>query len=853
MFFGILGFSYLLGQVFAIYFGPVLAACFAIFILICFSFSLKLAYVRSVGTVILSILAFCSAIFIHDLSFLTQISPLQDLSERKIEISGVLCELPIRSNGKFNYIIKADVIKVLGQNKKSQRTPSHFINNPLQKKFFDIKIKLSSNEDLQLDAYDHIVVHANTHKFPDDQKLLIRKGASKGTFLSCYANDFEKARITPVSNPPLHYYLLKLKRSMLGAVKSLLPRTYSGVVCSFLLGQKEDLSKEVLSCFSDSGISHLLAISGTHMAIVSKFSLMFFSFFRLGRRWAHVAAALSIFLFMGLTGFVLSAVRSGIMCIVYMLGVAFYRESNSTNSLGFSVLAITLFNPFAGADIGFLLSVLATLGIILMSSRLDSYFLGALLRWGIIKKRAPSGALIKSQPDAKDSSLLSRHEADKEGYTDLTLKFPYDSAEKFIKLNPKFSSGEKENNFKNVLGFLFNLSSEESPKNNKFKSFLSLLIEKSCLNEIFDKIIRACVSATSVSIAAVLFNLPILLFCFERFSLMFILTNILVNFSVAVIISFAILGLIFYFIPYFYFFCKICMLISGIFINYMITCAYFIKNLPFSTVSVNKSLLGFVLGSCFGLFSICLIFWENKHLIKISSIFSFIILLISILSYQVSTRNLTKFTIFNSGVGNLISVSKDQHHALLYCSGDENFKKYSSSDDSVKNLDLFMLQNGRSTSGCVLLDGILTTKRIDNILLPKVDDECVDDNKIKYYSSDVSVDLWGNVRVKSLKSSNEVWTRVEIDGTVILLCSENALPGTIPACFCDCDFVVFDAPPKDFGKINAKYIITRLTTDNYQNSLKKFLKENRVITTAGSNEISLEFHKGGDLYLKKYS
>ena len=59
------------------------------------------------------------------------------------------------------------------------------------------------------------------------------------------------------------------------------------------------------------------------------------------------------------------------MVIMFYLGKFFYAKSDSLNSLGFSVFFLTIFNPFAAGDLGLLLSVLSTLGIILFGARFE--------------------------------------------------------------------------------------------------------------------------------------------------------------------------------------------------------------------------------------------------------------------------------------------------------------------------------------------------------------------------------------------------------------------------------------------------------------------------------------------------
>ncbi|MDR1466852.1 MAG: ComEC family competence protein [Oscillospiraceae bacterium] len=776
MFFVIPGFSYLMGQVFAIYFGPIVAIYSTVFLL--FVFLIKYKRFKPFKTVSLAILMFSCSVFVHIFYFSLKVNSLKDFSEKKLEISGVVCELPIRENDKFNYILNADKIKVLGDIKQNKIKRSENDKNCSNENFLNLKVKIISNKDLQIDAYDKITLKANSYEISTQETLFSKNEMSKGIFLLCSVNSFEEIVIFSTSNPPAHYYLLKIKKTISQALKILLPLKHASVVCSFLLGEKTDLSPEIRSCFSDSGISHLLAISGAHMAIISKFSLMFFDIFRIKKKWAYIATVLSVLLFMGLTGFVLSAVRSGIMCIIYIVGLILHRKSNSLNSLGFSVFIISVFNPFAGGDIGFLMSVLATLGIILISSQIESYLLTFFSK--IIFAR--SQISINSKKEIK-------------------LQTPPKNSSKKIYL--------------------------------KFQKGLNL---KFFLNRIF----KFCVSTTSVSISAVLFNLPILLFCFEKFSVLFILTNVLVGFSFAAIISFAILSVLFYFIGPLSFLCKPLVFICGVSINHLLFCASFVSRIPFSVIPTNKLIFTFTWASFAILFSISLIFWENKHLLKLSSIFSLIILLTSILSYQILTSNLISFSILDTGDGYVISISKNHRYAILCSSKGKFIKRSGLSSDKIKNLDLFVPQN-ESRINAKFLGKILSEKNSTNILLHKRDYECENKDGVKYYSSDARIKIWNDLEVRPLILFDKIWIYLKINNSTLLLCPEDASPNDIPTWLCNCDFVILNKAPKNLNRINAKCVITR-SAEDCNNDSRRFSPKNRVVKINKFEKIRIEFY-----------
>ena len=86
---------------------------------------------------------------------------------------------------------------------------------------------------------------------------------------------------------------------------------------------------------------------------------------------------------MAITGFTPSVVRSGVMITLTYCAMIFLRKSDGLNSLGFSGLVLTLFNPYTVADVGMLLSFSATLGILMWSKPISNYIV---IKYGIANK-----------------------------------------------------------------------------------------------------------------------------------------------------------------------------------------------------------------------------------------------------------------------------------------------------------------------------------------------------------------------------------------------------------------------------------------------------------------------------------
>ncbi len=145
----------------------------------------------------------------------------------------------------------------------------------------------------------------------------------------------------------------------------------AGTLGAICFGDRDLLSDTLTDEYRRTGLSHLLAVSGLHLTVVTG---AIYALFR--RRFKRrVTAGLSIgfvWLFMALTGFSASVVRAGIMTILVLIGHLLFREPDGFNSVGLAVLVIVLFRPAAMWDIGLQLSVCATIGLLEWHPRLQA-------------------------------------------------------------------------------------------------------------------------------------------------------------------------------------------------------------------------------------------------------------------------------------------------------------------------------------------------------------------------------------------------------------------------------------------------------------------------------------------------
>ena len=133
---------------------------------------------------------------------------------------------------------------------------------------------------------------------------------------------------------------------------------------ALFLGDKSGLSGTERLDFRRIGISHLLAVSGMHLAILSAFLHRFLALFGVGKKFRVGAVSLFALFYMALTGFSPSVLRAGVMLLIASALFLLAGTSDSLTTLSLAVILLCLFKPYAIFDVSLLLSALATLGIL---------------------------------------------------------------------------------------------------------------------------------------------------------------------------------------------------------------------------------------------------------------------------------------------------------------------------------------------------------------------------------------------------------------------------------------------------------------------------------------------------------
>lgn len=144
------------------------------------------------------------------------------------------------------------------------------------------------------------------------------------------------------------------------------------LISSMVLGNRTNLSSETIDNFMKTGIIHFIAVSGFNVGIVVFTVLVPLRFLGIPQTLSTILILVAVVFYVLLTGLNPPVLRAGIMAFVFFGSFLVRRQWDITSGIFTAIFFILVRNPADLFNIGFQLSVLATMGIVYGSARIEA-------------------------------------------------------------------------------------------------------------------------------------------------------------------------------------------------------------------------------------------------------------------------------------------------------------------------------------------------------------------------------------------------------------------------------------------------------------------------------------------------
>ena len=256
-----------------------------------------------------------------------------------------------------------------------------------------------------------IVKRYPEYKYLDSVKLTGKLETPSVTDEFNYKNYLMKDGIYSVMNFPLvelvskkHQYtvlsymyekILFFKQKIRQSIRSNFSPPQSSILEGTVLGDNGAMSNDLKSKLNITGLRHIIAVSGTHVVILSTIIMSLLLFLGFYRGQAFYFAIIFICFYIILTGLPPSGIRAGIMGGLYLLAQKLGRQSMGPRIITIACAAMVFINPFyLFYDVGFQLSFLAVIGLIYLEPLIKSFFKAGIKRFLRTEVKEKPGNLL---------------------------------------------------------------------------------------------------------------------------------------------------------------------------------------------------------------------------------------------------------------------------------------------------------------------------------------------------------------------------------------------------------------------------------------------------------------------------
>ncbi len=214
----------------------------------------------------------------------------------------------------------------------------------------------------------------------DYDKYLRSKGIT-GLFISY---DTDSISITDSKRNIFNFYLFALRKSIDEIIVNIHNKETSDLLRGLILADRSGIDTETKNAFVNSGVVHILAVSGLNVGYVILIFIIVFGRFSIFTK--SILTIIGLIIFMMITGTTPPVVRATIMGIIIILTFLSNRSTNIYNSISIAAVIILSFSPQEIYDPGFQLSFGAVLSTAIIYPYMQSWIEKLNLKWKWFEK-----------------------------------------------------------------------------------------------------------------------------------------------------------------------------------------------------------------------------------------------------------------------------------------------------------------------------------------------------------------------------------------------------------------------------------------------------------------------------------
>ncbi len=329
---------------------------FAVVIIITFVIRAGMGRIQDMVMPVVLATFLLAGIFLFHISDDIGLRPIAPFIGQSITYSGKVVQSPVIKENKIEYVIEISEIKA-----------NEYITSLKSK----IKLTCITTEKTAIYQYGDVLQVKGRLQIPSN--AMNTGGFDYNNYLKAkgiYAIGFA----APQQIEKLHQkndkksiidFLFLFRQKVIHISNTLLPTQEAAILKGMLMGDHADFTEEMNEDFSRSGLSHLVAVSGMHVAILLMGLTYLLNLLRINRKIVNIIGMIAVIFYILIVGGTPSVTRAGIMAIIFLLASILDRQSDALTSLFIAALMMLIYNPMFLFSVGFQLSFCATSALLI--------------------------------------------------------------------------------------------------------------------------------------------------------------------------------------------------------------------------------------------------------------------------------------------------------------------------------------------------------------------------------------------------------------------------------------------------------------------------------------------------------
>lgn len=246
---------------------------------------------------------------------------------------------------------------------------------------YRVRISVSKKASADIETGDAISVWATLMPPPQPAKPGGFDFGRKAWFMGLGAVGYATSRITQLKDAPhpppsirLWAAIDRIRAAINRRIDASLPNEEGGLAKALITGDRGGVPEEVQQAMRDSGLAHILSISGLHMVLMAGTVFWAVRALLAGipaialrfpiKKWAAIAALFAALFYLAISGAALPTMRAWIMMSIVLLAVLLDRPAITMRNVALAAFAILLFAPQSVFDPSFEMSFAAVIALV---------------------------------------------------------------------------------------------------------------------------------------------------------------------------------------------------------------------------------------------------------------------------------------------------------------------------------------------------------------------------------------------------------------------------------------------------------------------------------------------------------